>query len=79
MAERNIHAQHLLKMAQKYYKCLFKAEGVRYCGLIIKWDYAGRKVHLLMPEYVTNALKHFQHPPITGKTGPTTPPHCKVV
>jgi hypothetical protein len=37
-------------------------EGERYCGLTIKWDYASRKVHLLMPEYVTNALKHFQHP-----------------
>ncbi len=42
---------------------MFEAEGERYCGLTIKWDYAGRKVHLLMPEYVTNALKRFQHPP----------------
>ncbi len=57
------HAQHLLKTVQKYYKCLFKAEEERYCGLTIKWDYAGRKVHLLMPEYVTNSLKRFQHPP----------------
>jgi hypothetical protein len=57
------HAQHLLKMVQKYYKCSFEAEGERYCGLTIKWDYASRKVHLLMPEYVTNALKRFQHPP----------------
>jgi hypothetical protein len=73
------HAQHLLKMVQTYYKCLFKVEGERYCGLTIKWDYTGRKVHLSMPEYVTNALKHFQHPPPTGKTGPTTPTHCKVV
>ncbi len=57
------HAQHLLKMVQKYYKCSFEAEGERYCGLTIKWDYASRKVHLLIPEYVTNALKCFHHPP----------------
>jgi hypothetical protein len=60
---REEHAEHLLKMVQKYYKCLFNAEGERYCKLTIKWDYNGKKVHLLMPEYVTNALKRFQHPP----------------
>jgi hypothetical protein len=57
------HAEHLLKTVQKYYKCLFEVEGERYCGLTIKWDYNGKKVHLSMPEYVTNALKQFQHPP----------------
>jgi hypothetical protein len=57
------HAQHLIKMVQKYYECSIETEGERYCGLTIKWDYAGRKVHILMPEYVTKALKHFQHPP----------------
>jgi hypothetical protein len=31
----------------------------------MKWDYAGKKVHLLMPSYVEKALKRFQHlPPI---------------
>jgi hypothetical protein len=50
------HAEHLLKMVQKYYKCLFDAEGKRYYGLTIKWDYDGKKVYLLMPEYDTNAL-----------------------
>jgi hypothetical protein len=50
-------------MIQKYYKCLFDADGERYCGLTIKWDYTGRKVHLSMPDYVTNALKHFLQPP----------------
>ncbi len=30
------HAQHLLKMVQKYYKCSFEVEGERYCGLTIK-------------------------------------------
>jgi hypothetical protein len=43
--------------------CLFKKEGERYCGLTIKWDYVGKKVHLLMPSYIEKALKCFQHPP----------------
>ncbi len=50
-------------MVQKYYKCLLKEEGEEYCGLTIKWDYPGRKVHLLMPLYAKNGLKQFQHPP----------------
>jgi hypothetical protein len=57
------HAQHLLQTVQKYYMCLFKKEGKRYCGLTIKWDYVDKKVHLLMPSYVEKALKRFQHPP----------------
>jgi hypothetical protein len=57
------HAQHLLQTVQKYYKCSTEWEGERYCGLTIKWDYVGQKVHLSMPTYVENALKHFKHPP----------------
>ena len=50
------HAQHLLKMIQKYYQCSIEKEGEQYCGLIIKWDYPGRKVHLSMPNYIENGL-----------------------
>ncbi len=50
-------------MVQKYYTCLFEKEGERYCRLTIKWDYVGKKVHLLMPSYVEKALMRFQHPP----------------
>jgi hypothetical protein len=59
---RGEHAQYLLQMVQKYVTCLFKKEGERYCGLTIKWDYVGKKVHLSMPSYVEKALKCFQHP-----------------
>jgi hypothetical protein len=62
---REEHAQHLLQMVKKYYACSFKKEGERYCGLTIKWDYVGKKVHLLMPTYLEKALKRFQHPPPT--------------
>jgi hypothetical protein len=57
------HTQHLIQMVQKYYTCSFEKEGERYCGLTIKWDYAGKKVHLSMPSYLEKALKRFQHPP----------------
>jgi hypothetical protein len=57
------HSQHLLKMVQKYYTCLFEKEGERYCRLTINWDYVNKKVHLLMPSYLEKAFKCFQHPP----------------
>ncbi len=57
------HAQHLLKTIQKYYQCSVKQEGEQYCGLTIKWDYPNKKVHILMPKYIENGLKRFQHPP----------------
>jgi hypothetical protein len=49
-------------MVQKYYTCSFEKEGERYCKLTLKWDYADKKVHLLMPSYIEKALKWFQHP-----------------
>jgi hypothetical protein len=57
------YAQHLIQVVQKYYSCMFKKEGERYCRLTIKWNYAGKKVYLLMPSYVEKGLKQFQHPP----------------
>ncbi len=57
------NAMHLLNTIQKYYKCSCDWDGKRYCGLTIKWDYEGRKVHLSMPTYVKKVLQRFQHPP----------------
>ncbi len=57
------NAQHLLDTIQNFNKCLWDWDREQYCGLTIKWDYNGCKVHLLMPMYVQKALKHFQHPP----------------
>jgi hypothetical protein len=68
--------QHLLQTAQKYYKCSFEPEGERYCGLTIKWDYPGKKVHIAMLFYLENTLKRFQHPsPIVPQDQPH--PHIK--
>ncbi len=57
--------QHLLDTVPKYYKYSCNWEGEQYCGLTIKWDYEGRKVHISMPGYVCKALTRFQHPPPT--------------
>jgi hypothetical protein len=69
------HAQHLLQTIQKYYQCLVEKEGEQYCGLTIKWDYPGKKVHLSMPKYIENGLKCFQHPP---RIVPQNQPHPHV-
>jgi hypothetical protein len=57
------NAQHLLDTVRHYYKCSCNWKGERYCGLTLKWDYEGKKVHIPMPGYVTKALTRFQHPP----------------
>ncbi len=57
------NAQHLLDTVGQYYKCLCDWKGEQYCGLTIKWDYEAKKVHILMPGYVTKALTSFWHPP----------------
>jgi len=68
------NAQHLLDRVQQYYKCSCDWEGERYCGLTIKWDYEGRKVHLSMPGYLPKALTHSKHyPKHTARS--TVPPH----
>ncbi len=57
------NAQHLLDTVWHYYKCSCDWKGEQYCGLTLKWDYKGKKVHVSMPGYVTKALTRFQHPP----------------
>jgi hypothetical protein len=70
------HAQHLLETVRKYYKCSCDWAGERYCGLTIKWDYPGRKVHLSLPGYIPKALLCFKHPiPTTPQDQPY--PHIK--
>ena len=68
------NTQHLVDTVRGYYKCSCNWEGGQYCGLTIKWDYVGQKVHLSMPGYVHKALTRFQHPPLDKATGSTLPP-----
>ncbi len=68
------NTQHLLATVRKYYKYSCNWKGERYCRLAIKWDYKGRKVHILMQGYVRKALTRFQHPPPNKATGSTISP-----
>ncbi len=67
---------HNIYTVQKYYKCSCDWKGEQYCELTIKWDYAGRKVHLSMPGYVRKALTRFQHPHL-AKRQDQPYPHVK--
>jgi hypothetical protein len=71
------NAQHLLDTVRHYYKCSCDWKGERYCGLTLKWDYEGKKVHVSMPGYVTIALTRFQHPPPV-KSQDQPYPHAKL-
>jgi hypothetical protein len=73
------NAQHLVNTVRGYYKCSCNWEGERYCGLTIKWDYVGQKVHLSMPGYVRKgkALTRFHPPPPDKATGSTLVPPCQ--
>jgi hypothetical protein len=70
------NAQHLLDTVRHYYKCSCNWKGEQYCELTLKWDYKGKKVHVLMPGYVTKALTRFQHPPPV-KSQDQPYPHAK--
>jgi hypothetical protein len=68
--------KHLLDAVRQYYKCSCNWVGEHYCGLTIKWDYDGRKVHLAMPGYLPKALTRFKHP-IPTKPQDQPYPHIK--
>jgi hypothetical protein len=70
------NAQHLLDTMRHYNKCSCNWKGERYCGLTLQWEYEGKKVHVLMPGYVTKALTRFQHPPPV-KSQDQPYPHAK--
>ena len=55
------HVEHLLAVLRSDYKISTDWSGKRYIGLDLDWDYANKKVHLSMLQYVTNALKRFNH------------------
>jgi hypothetical protein len=61
VGEKN--TQHLLDTVRQCYKCSCEWKGEQSYRLTIKWDYKGKKVHVLMPGYVTKALTYFWHPP----------------
>jgi hypothetical protein len=70
------NTQHLLDTVMHYYKCSRNWKGKQYCGLTLKWDYKGKKFHVLLPGYVTKALTRFRYlPPVKSQDQPY--PHAK--
>jgi hypothetical protein len=57
------HAQHLIDTLSSFYKLTIDWEATKYCGITLEWDYVNRTVDLSMPNYLADALHHFQHPP----------------
>ncbi len=53
------HIKHLLKVLNMHYKCSQDWDSKKYLRMDIDWDYKQRKVHVLMLEYVPNALMRF--------------------
>lgn len=57
------HAQHLIDTLSSFYELTVDWEATKYCGITLEWDYHNRTVDLSMPNYVKDALHHFQHTP----------------
>ncbi len=55
------HANHLKQALDEHYKLTCDWAGTRYIGITLDWNYTNCQVHLSMPNYVTKALKQFQH------------------
>jgi hypothetical protein len=72
------NAQHLLDTVRKYYKCSCDWKGEQYCRLTIKWDYEGRKVHILMPGYVRKVLTRSNTPPNKATGSTISPRYAKL-
>jgi hypothetical protein len=56
------HAQHLIDTLASFYELTVDWEATKYCGITLEWDYDNHTVDLSMPNYVAEALHHFQHP-----------------
>ena len=55
------HVNHLISVFKSNYKISTDWSCKRYLGINLDWDYANKKVHLSMLQYVINALKRFNH------------------
>jgi len=54
-------ANHLKQALEEIYKLTCDWTGTWYIGITLDWNYTKRHVQLSMPNFVTKALKQFQH------------------
>jgi hypothetical protein len=50
------HVLHLLDVLKQHYGLSEDWSGTNFIGLTFDWDYAGWKVHISMPRYISKAL-----------------------
>ena len=55
------HSHHLMSALNYNYTINHDLKGSKYVGITLDWDYDGRKVHLLMTGYISEAVIHFRH------------------
>ena len=55
------HAEHLIKVLNKYYKTAIDWDGSLYCGIKLDWNYEKGYLDISMPGYVKKVLQRFKH------------------
>ena len=55
------HAKHLINALTEHHMISENWKREEFIGLTINWEYSNKKVHILMPVYVKQALKCFKH------------------
>jgi hypothetical protein len=52
---------HLISSIKKTYTLTEAWTGNLYCGIMLRWDYVGRTVNILMPGYIKMKLQEYEH------------------
>jgi hypothetical protein len=55
------HAEHLRNALLRTYELTTDWTATVYSGMTLKWDYGNRTCDIIMPGYVSNVLRKFQH------------------
>jgi hypothetical protein len=55
------HADHLISCLKKDYKLTKDWAGDLYCGILLRWDYARRRLDISMPGYIKKQLLKYEH------------------
>ena len=58
---REDHVLHLKHTIEENYTVTSEWDGRQYIGIKLDWDYKRRQVNLSVPQYVTKALRQFNH------------------
>jgi hypothetical protein len=65
------NVNHLISSIKSMYTLTEDWMGNLYCNIMLKWDYVGRTVDILMPGYIKMKLQEYKH--ITPKKLQTCP------